>query len=132
MILSEAATRPPPAGAGRCGGAARRNVMSLGANQAQLQAPSVHNVCVELPPERARPGYCCRLRRCIYGTRGAPHKWECFAVVALETLGFRRVRRCGVLFNHPVNDSTGLMRGGDVVFFGMDADLGLGCTEVGR
>eukprot|EP00969_Alexandrium_andersonii_P246990 10915731-Alexandrium_andersonii.AAC.1 len=68
----------------------QKRVLFLDAKKAHLHAPSVREVCVELPPERARPGYCCRLRRCLYGTRGAPQQWGRFAAAALEKLGFRR------------------------------------------
>ena len=68
MILSEAATVAPPAGHGRRGGPERKKVMFFDANKAHLHAPAVRDICVELPPERARPGYCCRLKRCLYGT----------------------------------------------------------------
>ena len=32
-------------------------------------------MCVDLPPERARPGFCCKLKRCLCGTRGAPQQY---------------------------------------------------------
>ena len=41
-------------------------------------------IFVDLPPERARPGYCCRLLRSLYGTRDAPQLWEEYAATALE------------------------------------------------
>ena len=75
LILSEAATEPPPAGQGRRGGGPRKKVMLLDAKKAHLHAPAVRDVCVELPPERAQPGHCCWLKRCLYGTRGAPQQW---------------------------------------------------------
>ena len=107
FIISEAATRPPPAGHGRRGGAQgtetpRKKLIFLYAKKAHLRAPSVRDVCVALPPERAKPGYCYRLRRCLYGTRDAPQQWERFAAAALEALGFKRGRASAVCFYQPV------------------------------
>ena len=75
LLVSEAATRAQPVGVSRCGGARRKKLIFLDAKKAHLHAPAVRDVCVELPPERARPGYCCRLRRCLCGTRDAPQQW---------------------------------------------------------
>ena len=90
----------------------------LDANKAHLHAPSVRDVCVELPPERAKPGYCCRLRRCLHGTRYAPQQWERFATAALGALGFKRGRASAVCVHHPVRDIMGLVHGDDFVLRG--------------
>ena len=97
--------------------------MVLDAKKAHLHAPAVRDVCVELPPERARPGYCCRLRRCLYGTHDAPRQRERFAAAALEELGFRRGRASAVCFHHPGRGLMGLVHGDDFVFSGYDGDL---------
>ena len=75
------------------------------------------------PPERAGAGYCCRLRRCLYGTRNAPQQWERFAAAALEALGFKRGRASAVCFYHPTRDILALVHGDDFVFCGMDPEL---------
>ena len=82
LIWSEAATGSPPAGVSRCGTALGGNVRLLGVNEAHLRAPVVRDVCVGLPPERAQPGYCCRLKKRLLGTRDAPRQWERSAVAA--------------------------------------------------
>ena len=46
---------------------------------------------VELPPEIRRPGYCARLRRCLYGTRDAPALWEAFLEKELGKMGCKGV-----------------------------------------
>ena len=38
-------------------------VQLLDAKKAHLHVPAVRPIFVELPPERAREGYCCRLKR---------------------------------------------------------------------
>ena len=78
---------------------------------------------MELPLERAQPGYCCRLKRCVYDTRDAPRQWERFAAAALERLGFRRGSASAVRFHHASRDITGPTHGDDFVLCGADADL---------
>jgi len=41
--------------------------MLLDAKKAHLHAMAERPIFVQLPPERARPGYCCRLIRSLYG-----------------------------------------------------------------
>ena len=106
--------------------------MFLDAKKAHLHAPAVRNVFVELPPERARPGYCCRLKRCLYGTRDAPQQWERFAARALEALGFKRGRASAVCFYHPAKDILGLVHGDDFVFCGADAGLDWVARELSK
>ena len=80
-------------------------------------------VYVELPPERARDGYCCRLRRCLYGTRDAPRLWEEFAASALAKLGFLRGKASAVCFYHPGRKLRCLVHGDDFLFAGHKQDL---------
>ena len=54
LILSEAASRGMK---GR-----ELKVQLLDAKKAHLNAPAVRPIFVELPPERAKEGYCCRLK----------------------------------------------------------------------
>ena len=75
--------------------------MLLDAKKAHLHAMAERPIYVHLPPERARPGYCCRLVRSLYGTRDAPRLWEEFAANCLAKLGFQRGRACAVCFWHP-------------------------------
>ena len=121
--MSDAATWVPPAGQGRRGGPPRRKLLFLDATKAHLHAPAVRDVCVELPPERAQAGYCCRLKRCLYGTRDAPQQWERYAAAALEALGFQRGRASAVCFYHPGRRIRGLVHDDDFVFSGLGKDL---------
>ena len=80
LILSEAASQ---------GGRGRElKVQLLDAKKAHLHAPAVRPIFVELPPERAREGFCCRLKKCLYGTRDAPRQWEAYAAGVLLKAGF--------------------------------------------
>ena len=121
LVLSEAAT-----------GVGVKKVMFLDAKKAHLHAPSVRDVCVELPPERARPGFCCRLKRCLYGTRDAPQQWERFAAEALTRLGFRKGVASPVCFHHPGRCLAGHVHGDDFVFCGKGAALAWVAEELGK
>ena len=105
----------------------------LGAKKAHLHAPVVRDVCVELPPaERAQLGYCCRLKRCLYGARAAPQQWERFAAAPLDLMGFQRGRASDVRFHHPSRGIMGLVHGADFVFCGADAHLDWVVTELAK
>ena len=57
LLISETATGYPPAGGGRRGGGPGKKLLLLDAKKAaHLHVPAVRDVCVDLPPERARPG----------------------------------------------------------------------------
>ena len=107
------------------------------AKSKKIQATTTHLhtiragcVCVELPPERAQPGYCCRLKRCLYGTRVAPQQWERFAAAALERLGLRRGSASAVRFHHTPRDSMGLVHRDHFMFSGADVDLDWATAEL--
>ena len=82
--------------------------------------------------KRAQPGYCCRLKRRLFGARDAPQQWERFAAASLEALGFRRGRASAVCFYHPTRGIMGLVNGDDFVFSGADKDLGWVATGLAR
>ena len=57
------------------------------------------NIFVELPPEaKAEPGMCGRLKRWLYGMRGAAQGWETEFTEKLESIGFRRGKSNPVVF----------------------------------
>ena len=80
-------------------------VLFLDTKQAHVRVPAVRDVRVELPPERASPGYGCRHKRCVHGTRGAPRQWERCVAAALEAFGVWRGRASAVCFFHPSRGS---------------------------
>ena len=82
LLVSEAASQGATVG--------REQVALLDAKKAHLHAKADRPIFVELPRQRARPGYCCRLLRSLYGTRDAPKLWEEYAAAALERIGFVR------------------------------------------
>ena len=97
--------------------------MLLDAKKAHLHAMAERPIFVELPPERARPSYCCRLLRSLYGTRDALRLWEEFAAGCLTSIGFQRGKACAVCFRHPQRQLNCLMHGDDFLPAGRPLDL---------
>jgi len=116
LIVSEAASQGEKQGS-------ELKVMLLDAKKAHLHAMAGRNIFVDLPPERARPGYCCRLLRSLYGTRDAPRLWEEFAAECLTSIGFQRGKACAVCFRHPQRQLNCLMHGDDFLLAGRACDL---------
>ena len=88
LILSEAASQ------GLKG--QELKVQLLDAKKAHLHAPAVRPIFVPLPLERAKEGFCCRLKKCLYGTRDAPRQWEAYAAEVLRKAGLVRGKASAV------------------------------------
>ena len=56
--------------------------------KAYFYAPATRDVYVDLPPERAEPGMCAKLKKSLYGTRDAALNWSQAYSEVLEGLGF--------------------------------------------
>ena len=84
LLLSWTASGP------RTGGH-KRKILKIDVRKAHLHALAVREVYVQPPPEvRARnPGKCWKLKRCLYGTRDAPARWEALYIEQLGKLGSR-------------------------------------------
>ncbi len=76
--------------------------MVVDARKAHLHAMAERDIFVELPPEASRHGQCARLRRCLYGTRDAPARWEAFLGNELKAMGMKQGRASSCCFNHSV------------------------------
>jgi hypothetical protein len=125
MLLSHTAS-------GRRSGKGGRKVLVIDARKAHLHALAERLVYVDLPPEAKVPGMCARLRRCLYGTRDAPARWEAFLADELSKMGFARGKASPCCFNHATNDLKCIVHGDDFVFSGSDADLKWVEEEMGR
>ena len=75
------------------------------------------------PPELNKQGVCGRLKRCLYGTRDAPARWEAFLAKELKKHGFKQGVASACCFYHPGRDIQAVVHGDDFVFVGLDADL---------
>jgi hypothetical protein len=116
MLLSHAAT-------GRKTSKGGRKVLVIDARKAHLHAPAERLVYVDLPPEVKQPGMCARLRRCLYGTRDAPARWEAFLAGELEKMGFEKGKASPCCFRHISRDLRCIVHGDDFVFVGAEPDL---------
>jgi hypothetical protein len=95
----------------------------IDARKAHLHAFVDRAVFVHLPPEEARPGFCARLRRCLYGTRDAPKRWEAFLADELRKMGFAQGRASPCCFQHSSRDLRCVVHGDDFVFAGPVIEL---------
>jgi len=116
MLISGVAT-------GRMSGRHGRKLLVIDARKAHLHAVPVRDIFVELPPEIRRPGMCGRLKRCLYGTRDAPARWEAFLASELRKHGFTQGGASPCCFQHAKRDIQCVVHGDDFVFSGNDGDL---------
>jgi hypothetical protein len=125
MILSHAAS-------GRKSGKGGRKILVIDARKAHLHAMAERLVYVDLPPEVRQPGKCALLRRCLYGTRDAPARWEAFLAAELLKMGFVRGKASPCCFSHSSSDLRCIVHGDDFVFVGCDNDLQWAQDEMNR
>ena len=116
MLISQAAT-------GRTSGRGGKKILVIDAKKAHLHAVPDREIFVDLPPERRQPGMCGRLKRCLYGTRDAPARWEAFLAAELVGMGFIQGRASACCYRHATLDVQAMVHGDDFVFVATDADL---------
>ena len=117
MILSSTATKIP--------GKRQKKLLLIDVRKAHLHAEAVREVFVQLPPELSKkyPGMCWRLKRCLYGTRDAPARWERLYTEKLVKMGFIAGNASACCFYHPTRDIRCVVHGDDFTFSGFDDDL---------
>jgi hypothetical protein len=115
-LISRAAT-------GRSSGKGGRKILVIDARKAHLHALTDRDIFVQLPPEIREPGFCGRLRRCLYGTRDASARWEAFLASELKKHGFVQGVASACCFHHSSRDLRCMVHGDDFVFVGPDSDL---------
>jgi len=108
---------------GRKPGHPNRKMLIIDARKAHLHATPEREIFVDLPPEIRKPGYCGRLKRCLYGTRDAPARWEAFLAKELKRHGFVQGQASPCCFKHCQRDIQCVVHGDDFVFGGVDHDL---------
>ena len=116
LLLSHAAS-------GRQTGKGGRKVLVLDARKAHRHAMSERTIYVALPPEVREPGKCALLKRCLYGTRDAPARWEAYLAAELAKMGFMRGAASACCFQHHSRDLRCVVHGDDFVFVGPDDEL---------
>ena len=98
-------------------------ILVMDARKAHLHAYADREIYVELPPEIRRPGFCAKLRRCLYGTRDAPARWEAYLAQELVKAGFTRGGASACCFHHKQRDLRCIVHGDDFVFVGSEESL---------
>ena len=123
-LVSWAATlEPEDVRAGRR--RSRKTILLIDVRKAHLHAEAVRTVYVALPPElqQKHPGQCWLLRRCLYGTKDAPARWEAHYTKHLEKMGFTKGLASSCCFSHPQRKVRCVVHGDDFTFVGEEADL---------
>ena len=105
---------------GRSHGRAGDNILMIDANKAHLHATPVRDVYVELPPEIRRPGHCGCRKRCLYGARDAPARWEAYLASELKKHGFLQGVASPCCFYHAARGLPCVVHGDDFVFSGLE------------
>jgi hypothetical protein len=95
----------------------------MDARKAHLHATVDRLIYVDLPPEARKPGMCARLRRCLYGTRDAPARWEAFLAAELRKMGFVQGLSSPCCFYHREKELRCVVHGDDFMFAGPAAAL---------
>ena len=98
---------------GKSGGQ-RLQISLIDVKRAYFNAVVDEPIFVELPPEDPEHGRKCgRLKRHLYGTRGAAAGWEDEYTAFLQDIGFQRGLASGCLFHHPTRDLRVVVYGDD-------------------
>ena len=98
-------------------------LLVMDARKAHPHAMVDRLIYVNLPPEAQKPGMCARLRRCLYGTRDAPARWEAFLAAELRKMGFAQGLASPCCFYHPERELRCVVHGDDFMFVGSAASL---------
>ena len=93
-------------------------ILVMDARKAHLHATVDRLIYVNLPPEARKPGMCARLRRCLYGTRDAPARWEAFLTAELLKMGFVQGLSSPCCFHHREKQLRCVVHGDDFTFAG--------------
>ena len=101
----------------------QRKALFIDVRKAHLHAFANRDIYVVLPPEVAEPGKCAKLVRNLYGTRGAPARWEVLYTSTLEVFGFERGRASACCFYRPLRGIRCVVHGDDFTFTGYEEDL---------
>ena len=99
-------------------GKRKMKMLFIDVKKAHLNAKcNQEDIYVELPSEaNAEPGMCGRLKRWLYGMRGAAQGWETEFTEKLESIGFRRGRSNPVVFYRPSDGTSLVVHGDDFTF----------------
>ena len=93
-------------------------ILVMDASKAHLHASVGRLIYIDLPPEIRKPGQRGKLRRCLYGTRDAPARWEAFLAEVLRSMGFVQGLSSPCCFYHEGEQVRRVVHGDDFTFAG--------------
>ena len=101
-------------------------MMFIDVRKAHLNAPcDQEGLYVKLPPEAgASEGKCARLKRWLYGMRGAAQGWEDEFTSKMQSLGFVSGKATPVVFWREEDEALLVVHGDDFTFLGEPRALG--------
>ena len=109
VLLSNVASGP-------AGGQHERKLLLIDVRKAYLHAEVGRDIYVQLPRELSKPGYCARLKKCLYGTRDAASRWEALYSGKLEEAGFEKGKASPCCYYHREWDARCVVHGDDFTF----------------
>ena len=100
-----------------------KKLMVIDARKAHLYAVRNRTIFVEFPPELRKLNRCARLKRCLFGTRDAPQRWEAYLAAELQRHGFIQSNASPCCFRHSTIDIRCVVHGDDFRFAASGEDL---------
>ena len=108
----------------RTRGGKRMKLLFIDVRKAHLNALCDQEVFVQLPEEaHAKKGYVGKLKRWLYGCRGASSAWESEYTEKLEGVGFKRGKASAAVFYNAERDLRLVVHGDDFTFLGYSEDI---------
>ncbi|MDA8582754.1 reverse transcriptase domain-containing protein [bacterium] len=105
-------------------GGKKQKMLFIDVKKAHLNPACEYDyVFVELPAEANAPGKCGRLRRWLYGMRGAASSWEAEYTAKLRSCGFVEGKSAPTVFFNPSTGTRVVVHGDDFTFLGEEVDL---------
>jgi hypothetical protein len=101
----------------------REKIMLIDIKKAHLYAPIEGDAYVDLPPERAAPGKCARLKFTLYGMRVAAKNWEKAYSMTMRKCGFVQGKANATSFYHPEKNVRVVVHGDDFIASGSEVNL---------
>jgi hypothetical protein len=97
--------------------------MLIDVKKAHLYAPIEGDAYVDLPPERAVPGKCARLKFTLYGMRVAAKNWEKAYSMTMKQCGFKQGKANATSFYHEDKSIRVVVHGDDFIASGCEEHL---------
>jgi hypothetical protein len=101
----------------------REKIMLIDIKKAHLYAPIEGDAYVCLPPERAIPGKCARLKFTLYGMRVAAKNWEKAYSSTMRNCGFVQGKANATSFHHREKCIRVVVHGDDFIASGSEENL---------